>query len=145
MISESVTSATLVRDVCGEVALAALAHLVHQRDRAALDHLREPPDPRRADAPDTVRRSRLCTGGSRFSIICRVKSRSSGGGSRSWVQPAQAENTSGVRLTWRTSSYRVTAQKPGPAGQPSTLGSGCHDTGSVDRSSANTSYGMPAA
>ncbi len=88
------------------------------------------------NAPDTVRRSRLCVGGSMFSIICRVKSRSSGAGSRSWVQPAQAENTSGVRLTCRTSSYRVTAQKPGPAGQPRTLGSCCQDTGSVPRSSA---------
>lgn len=58
-----------------------------------------------------------------------MKGRSSGSGSRIWVAPRQEEYVAESFSTRTTSACRVTAQNPGPAGQPSTSDSACQATG----------------
>ena len=55
------------------------------------------------EAALTSVRRRTCSGGSMFSTIRRMNSRSAGSGSRIWVAPSDEEKSAGVRSTCRTS------------------------------------------
>jgi len=93
---------------------------------------------RRVKLRDTMRRSRVCSGGSVSSMVRRA-SRASGSrsSSSSSVPPTWEENVSWSRWTATRSAQRVTAQKP--ALSP---GSGCQATGISRRRRANASCGM---
>jgi hypothetical protein len=68
-------------------------------------------------AADTSLRSRVCSGGSRCSIVLRTDASRSGGNPEYGVLPAGRRLTSrGSASAWRTASYCVTNQAGSPSG-----------------------------
>ncbi len=61
----------------------------------------------------------------------------SAGRSRIETAPSPEQNSSGFRLTWSTSAWRLIARKPGPVGKPANSGSSYMVRGPSVRRAAN--------